>query len=216
MARSSTWGGGLRTAAEPGRADALAVERFGLPGGDLRGTGEDLGQQVQQVCAFVCGQSRQDALLQGADAGKQLVGGGPAVRGDLDQRAAPVTGVGDAADPAAVLEQVKRGGHGGRGDEHPVADLGWSQRSTRPVDNRQGRRGGLRDAEGHPDAPVNLAQQRLAGAAQRGVGLGAGPVGAGVLLLETGVDPDHAERGGGGTAAATPPPPRRVARFRHP
>ena len=85
--------GGLRKAVGPGGADALTVERFGLPGGDLRGTGEDLGQQVQQMCPFGGGQSRQDALLQGADAGKQLVGGGSAVGGDLDQRATPVAGV---------------------------------------------------------------------------------------------------------------------------
>jgi len=53
----------------------------------------------------------------------QLVGGGAAVGGDLDQHAAPVGGVGDAADPAAALEQVEGGGHGGGGDQDPVADL---------------------------------------------------------------------------------------------
>jgi hypothetical protein len=157
--------GGLRKAAEPGGADAVAVERFGLPGGHLRGAGEDPGQQVQQMCAFARGESRQDALLQGADAGKQLVSGGLAVGSDLDQRAAPVIGVGDPADPAAVLKQIKCRCHGGRGDEDLVADLGWSQRYACPVDDGQGRRGCLRDAEGQPDAPVKLAQQRLAGAA---------------------------------------------------
>lgn len=44
-------GRGLK-AAEPGGAEALAVETFGLPGGDLRGAGQDLGQQVQQLGAF--------------------------------------------------------------------------------------------------------------------------------------------------------------------
>lgn len=82
--------GGSPAATRSGRspvtcgADARAVEGFGLCGGDIRGAGEDLGQQAQQVCAFAGGQRRQDALLQDADAGKQLVGGGPAIGGDLD------------------------------------------------------------------------------------------------------------------------------------
>jgi hypothetical protein len=37
---------------------------------------------------------------------EQLVGGGAAVRGYLDQGAAPVIGIRDAADPAAMFEQV--------------------------------------------------------------------------------------------------------------
>jgi hypothetical protein len=78
---------------------------------------------VQQLCPFGGGEGGQDALLDGADAREYLVGGGAAVGGDLDQHAAPVGGVGDAADPAAVLEQVERGGHGRGGDEDTVADL---------------------------------------------------------------------------------------------
>ena len=96
----------LRDAAEPGGADALAGEALGLVGGDFGGAGENLGQQVQQMRAFLVAEGGQDALLQGAYAGEQLVGGGAAVRGDLDQGAAPVIGIRDAADPAAVFEQV--------------------------------------------------------------------------------------------------------------
>lgn len=58
--------------------------------------------------------------------------------------------------------------------------------------------------EGQPDAPVKLAQQCLAGAAQRCVGLGAGLVGARVLTLEVGVDPDDAQRGGEGRPRLPP------------
>ena len=58
--------------------------------------------------------------------------------------------------------------------------------------------------EGQPDAPGKLAQQRLAGAAQRCVGLGAGLAGAGVLTLEVGVDPDDAQRGGEGRPRLPP------------
>src|SRR5271166_1196115 len=108
---------------EPGGPDALAVEGFGWSGGDLGCPGQDLGKQVQQLCPFAGGQGGQDAPLDGADPGEQLVGGGAAVGGDLDQDAAPVARVGDAADPAAVFEQVERGRHGGRGDQDPVADL---------------------------------------------------------------------------------------------
>ena len=78
---------------------------LGLVGGDFGGAGENLGQQVQQMRALVA-EGGQDALLQGAYAGEQLVGGSAAVRGDLDQGAAPVIGIRDAADPAAVFEQV--------------------------------------------------------------------------------------------------------------
>src|SRR5512135_255950 len=98
---------------EPGGPDALAGEGFGWFGGDVGGPGQDLGKQVQQVCPFAGGEGGQDAPLDGADAGEQLVGGGAAVGGDLNEDAAPVARVGDAADPAAVFEQVERGGHGG-------------------------------------------------------------------------------------------------------
>ena len=67
----------LRDAAEPGGADALAGEGLGLVGGDFGGAGENLGQQVR---AFLVAEGGQDALLQGAYAGEQLVGGGAAVR----------------------------------------------------------------------------------------------------------------------------------------
>ena len=73
----------LRDAAEPGGADAPADEGLGLVGGDFGGAGENLGQQVQQMRAFLVAEGGQDALLQGAYAGEQLVGGGAAGRGDL-------------------------------------------------------------------------------------------------------------------------------------
>ena len=69
------WLGMLRDAAEPGGADALAGEALGLVGGDFGGAGENLGQQVQQMRAFLVAEGGQDALLQGAYAGEQLVGG---------------------------------------------------------------------------------------------------------------------------------------------
>ena len=128
--------------------------------------------------------------------------------------AAPVGGVGDAADPAAAFEQVEGGGHGGGGDQDPVADLRGGERGAGPVDDGQRCRGGLRDAEGRGDVPVELAQQGLAGAAQGRVGLGAGGVAAGVLVGEIGVYLDDAKRGRGGAAA--PPRPHPPAWFRHP
>jgi hypothetical protein len=57
---------------EPAGPDALAVEGFGWSGGDFGCPGEDLGEQVQQVCPFVMGEGGQDAALDGADAGEQL------------------------------------------------------------------------------------------------------------------------------------------------
>ena len=113
----------LRLTVEPGGQDALAVEGFRVFGGDFGGAGEDLAEHVQQACSFVGAQCRQDAPLEAADAGQQLIGGSAAVGGDLDQYAAPVAGVGDALDPAAVLEQVEHGCHGGRRNQDPVADL---------------------------------------------------------------------------------------------
>src|ERR1035438_840732 len=184
---------GVVPGCEAGGPVALAVEGFGRAGGDLGGPGEDLGEQVQQVGSFVAGEGGQDAALDGADAGEQLVGGGAAVGGDLDEDAAPVGGVGDAADPAAAFEQVEGGGHGGGGDQDPVADLRGGERGACPVDDGQRRRGGLRDAEGRGDVPVELAQQGLAGAAQGRVGLGAGGIAAGVLAGEIGVYLDDAE-----------------------
>jgi hypothetical protein len=203
-----------RAGGEPGGPVALAAEGLGRPGGDVGGPGENLGEQVQQALPFARGERGHDALLQGADAGQQLVGSGAALVGDLDQDAAPVGGVGHAADPAAALEQVQRGGHGGRGDQDPVADLGGGQRGAGPVDDGQRRQDRLGYAERRDEVPVELAQQRLAGADQRGVRLGAGGVAAGVLVLEVGVDPDDAERGRGGAAA--PPRPQPAARLRHP
>jgi hypothetical protein len=58
------WLGMLRAAAEPGGADALAGEGLGLAGGDFGGAGENLGQQVQQMRAFLVADGGQDALLQ--------------------------------------------------------------------------------------------------------------------------------------------------------
>ena len=55
----------LRDAAEPGVADALAGDGLGLVGGDFGGAGENLGQQVQQMRAFLVAEGGQDALLQG-------------------------------------------------------------------------------------------------------------------------------------------------------
>jgi hypothetical protein len=81
-------------------------------------------------------------------------------------------GLGDAADPAAAIQQVQGGGHGGRGDQDPVADLGGGQRGAGAVDDGQRRRDGLGYAEGRGDAPVKLAQQGLTGAVQRRVRLG--------------------------------------------
>ena len=84
----------LRDAAEPGGADALAGEGLGLAGGDFGGAGENLGQQVQQMRAFLVAEGGQDALLQGAYAGEQLVGG----RAPPGNRSSP---------PAAALRQVR-------------------------------------------------------------------------------------------------------------
>jgi hypothetical protein len=103
-------GGRLAGGVEPGGADALAAQGFGWFGGDFGGPGQDFGEQVEQVCPFVWGEGGQDGLLDGADAGEQLVGGGAAGGGDLDQDAAPVGRVGNPADPAAVFEQVERVG----------------------------------------------------------------------------------------------------------
>jgi hypothetical protein len=142
-------------------------------GGDVGRAGQDLAEQVQQARSLVRAQCGQDAPLEDVDAGQQLVGGRAAVGRDLDQHAAPVIGIGDPADPAAALEEVEHGRHGGRRDENPLADLRGGQRSAGPVDDGQCRRGGLGHAEGQPDAPVELAEQGIAGADQRRVGLGA-------------------------------------------
>ena len=85
-----------------------------------------------------------------------------------------------------------------------VADLRGGERPGGPVDDGQCRRGGLVHVEGQGDAAVKLAQEGFAGAAQGCVCLRAGGVAAGILVLEIGVNPDHAERGRGGAAA----PPR--------
>ena len=79
-------------------------------GGDFGGPGQNLGEQVKQVCSFVLGEGGQDAPFDGADAGEQLIGGGAAVGCDLDEDAAAVAGVRDAADPAAAFEEVERCG----------------------------------------------------------------------------------------------------------
>jgi hypothetical protein len=185
--------GALRETAEPGGPDALAGEGFRLFGGDFGCPGKDFGEHVQQVCPFVGGEGGQDAPLDGADAGEQLINDSAAVGGDLDQHAAPVAGVGDAADPAAVFKKVEGRRHGGRRDENPVADLRGGQRLACSVDDGQCRRGGLGHAGGQPDAPVELAEQGLAGAAQGRVCLGAGRIAVGILVGEIGVDLDHAE-----------------------
>jgi hypothetical protein len=123
--------------------------------------------------------------------GEQLIGDGAAIWGGLDQDAASVTGVGGAADPAAVFEKVERCGHGGRCDEEPFADLRGGQRRPGPVDDGQGRGGSLGHVKGQGDAPVKLAQEGLASTAQAGVCLRAGDVAVGILRGEIGIDLDH-------------------------
>jgi hypothetical protein len=120
--RIGYWLGVRRETATRG-PDPLAAEGFGLFGGDAGCPGEDFGKQVQQACSLVLAEGSQDVPLDVADTGEQLIGGGAAVGCDLDQDAAPVAGVGDTADPAAVFEEVQCCRHGCRGDENPVADL---------------------------------------------------------------------------------------------
>ena len=82
-------------------------------GGDFGGPGQDLGEQVKQVCSFVLGEGGQDAPFNSADAGEQLIGDCAAVGCDLDEDTPAVAGVGGAADPAAAFKEVERCGHGG-------------------------------------------------------------------------------------------------------
>ena len=72
---------GVVPGGEPSGAVALAVEGLGWFGGGFGCPGQDLGEQAQQVFPFAAAEGGQDALLDGADAGEQLVGGGAALGG---------------------------------------------------------------------------------------------------------------------------------------
>jgi hypothetical protein len=81
----------LRDAAEPGLADTLAGDGLGLAGGDFGGAGENLGQQVQQMRAFVAAEGGQDALLQVRSLVGQRIVGEFAPVGGCRARRAPIS-----------------------------------------------------------------------------------------------------------------------------
>ena len=127
----------------PGGRVVAAAEGVGVAGGELTGASEEV---VDDLKLVICVGGEQFAGLADEVAEDLLVAGGGGC-GGLDHKAAPVAGVGPAADVAGPFEAVQHGGDaaGGeaeqlsqgssasprRGSTRSVSAAGWARRSVR-------------------------------------------------------------------------------------
>ena len=122
---------------------------------------------------------------------------------------APVDGVRQAPDEAALWEGVEQGRHAAGGDEQAFGDHRRLRRLGRPLDDGQDLPGAGGELVVLAGLPVVQVHHHGAGPVQVRVALGGQRAGAGVLVLEVIPDPDQGLRRAGGAARAVPPGARR-------
>ena len=165
----------------------------------------DLGEEAEQLALLAGGERCGDQLAFACvQRWQELVDDQLGVRGDVDEELAPVAGVRQAPDEAALLEGVEQGGHAARRDEQALGNYRRLQRLADTVDDGKDLPGAGGELVLLAGLPVVQFHRHGGGPVKVRVALGGERAGAGVLVLEVVADPDQRLRCARGAARAVP------------